>query len=167
MLHPRGLGPTPLRGVNGGQQRGPSEPPDGLRPCANPMNPPGRRIPSNQKQHQTLQITTLLNPFAIPKTTLQVQEKERLHDHPTRRTAAPHIPHLNRHALTHRLNCLPPTRGPANYPCEIRKLTIYSTNFGGSLMPVTRLLHPKRGDRTAGPDNPGKVGRGPRDPTLA
>ena len=163
MHHPRGLGPTPLRRVNGGQQRGPSEPPDGLRPCANSMNPPDRRIPSNQKQHQTLQLTTLPNPYAILKTILQVQEQERMQDHATRRTAAPHIPPLNRHALTHRLNCLPPTRGPANYPCEIRKLT----DFGGSPMPVTRLLHPKRGDRTAGPDSPGKVGRGPRDFALA
>ena len=167
MHHPRGLGPPPLRRVSGGQQRGPSEPPCGLRPCANPMNPPDRRIPSNKKQHQTLQMATLPNSTATLKTTLQVQEKERTQDHATRRTAAPHIPPLNRHALTHRLNCLPPTRGPANYPCEIRKLTLYFTDFGGSLMPVTRLLHPKRGDRTARPDSPGKVGRGPRDFALA
>ena len=46
-----------------------------------------------------------------------------MRDPAAHRTAAPHVPPLDRHALTHRLICFPPTRDHANYPREIRKLT--------------------------------------------
>ncbi len=166
MHHPRGLGPPPLRGVSDGQQQGPSEPPCGLRPCANPMNPPDRRIPDNQKQYQTSQITPLPNPPATLKQTLQVQEKAGMRDRAAHRTAAPHIRPLVRHALTHRLNCIPPTRGLANYLREVRKLTTSSTDFGCPLMPATRRLLPELGDRTAA-CSLGKNWREPRDPPIA
>ena len=162
MHHPRGLGPPPLRRVSGGPQRGPSEPPCGLRPRANPMKLPDRRIPDNRKQYHTQKMTPPPNSPAILKPALQVQERARVQDNTTRRTAAHHILPLNRRAPTHYLNCLPPKRGPANFPCQIRKLTISSTDLGGSLMPATGLLHLKRGDRTAG-CIPGKGGRGPRN----
>ena len=166
MHHPRGLGPPPLRGVSGGQRRGPSEPPCGLRPCANPMNPPDRSIPDKRKQYQALQKTPLPNSRATLKPTLQVQAGARGQNRAARRTAAPRILLLIRHALTHCLNCLPPTRGLANYPREIRKLTTFPTDLGGLPMTVTRLLHPELVDRTS-ECSPGKIGKGQRIPALA
>ena len=140
MLHPRGLGPTPLRNVKGGLHLGLSEPPCGLRPCASsPMVSPGELIPGTRKQHQTLRMILSPNLPVTANISPHTQKCAGAHDRETLRTAAQHKRPVNLLFPTSCLNRLSSTRGPAKITSPlIQQLTNSPPKSHRTHIPIKR-----------------------------